>query len=132
MRTECSWQPLGYSSLDEMLKEELGTTEVDSIARVRELATTAQPLGEPRRPTNEERAEKGAIGTVTRGTNDSNYLTRRIARDHPEILERMKAGEFPSVRSAALEAGIVKPTFTCPIYQFANLAILCSTHLPAP
>ena len=26
----------------------------------------------------------------------------------------MKAGEFPSVRAAALEAGIVKPSFQCP------------------
>lgn len=41
-------------------------------------------------------------------------LTARIARDHPDILERMKAGEFPSVRKAALEAGIVKPTITIP------------------
>lgn len=43
----------------------------------------------------------------TNGTNAA-YLTRRIARDHPAILERMKAGDFPSVRAAALEAGIVK------------------------
>jgi hypothetical protein len=31
------------------------------------------------------------------------YLTARIARDRPDILERMKAGEFKSVRAAALE-----------------------------
>ncbi len=31
------------------------------------------------------------------------YLTARIARDHhPDILERMKAGEYQSVRAAAL------------------------------
>jgi len=47
--------------------------------------------------------------------NSADYLTARIKRDHPEIAERMKAGEFSSVRQAALEAGIVKPTFTCPI-----------------
>lgn len=47
--------------------------------------------------------------------NSAGYLTRRIARHHPEILERMRAGEFTSVRQAALEAGIVKPTFTCPL-----------------
>lgn len=40
------------------------------------------------------------------------YLTARIARDRPEILERMKAGEFASVRAAAREAGIVRPTAT--------------------
>ena len=36
------------------------------------------------------------------------YLLRRLARDAPEILERVKAGEFKSARAAAIEAGIVK------------------------
>lgn len=38
---------------------------------------------------------------------DSNYLTRRLLRDHPEIAARMKDGEFRSVNAAALEAGII-------------------------
>jgi len=42
------------------------------------------------------------------GGNSATYLTRRIARDFPEILNRMKSGEFKSVRAAAKEAGIVK------------------------
>jgi hypothetical protein len=45
------------------------------------------------------------------GTN-ADYLTRRIARDHPDIFERMKAGEYKSVHAAALEAGIVARTIT--------------------
>lgn len=40
--------------------------------------------------------------------NDASYLAGRIARDRPDILERMKAGEFKSVRAAAIEAGIVR------------------------
>ena len=36
----------------------------------------------------------------------SEHLTARIARDRPDILERMKRGEFPSVAAAAREAGI--------------------------
>jgi hypothetical protein len=44
----------------------------------------------------------------TQGTS-SDYLTARIARDRPDILERMKAGEFRSVRQAAIEAGIINP-----------------------
>lgn len=40
------------------------------------------------------------------------YLTRRIVRDHPEIAERMRNGEYKSVRAAALDAGITKPTTT--------------------
>ncbi len=31
---------------------------------------------------------------------NAGYLTARIARDRPDILERMKAGEFSSVRRA--------------------------------
>src|SRR5262249_3380800 len=34
----------------------------------------------------------------------------RIARDRPDILEQMKAGEFTSVREAARAAGLVKQT----------------------
>jgi hypothetical protein len=40
--------------------------------------------------------------------NRSDYLVARIARDRPDILEWMKAGEFTSVREAAREAGIIK------------------------
>ena len=40
--------------------------------------------------------------------NRSDYLVARIARDKPDLLERMKAGEFASVREAAREAGIIK------------------------
>ncbi len=58
--------------------------------------------------------EKDSIGNdvtdrvIERG-NNADYLTARIARDRPDILDRMKAGEFTSVRAAAKEAGIVAP-----------------------
>jgi hypothetical protein len=52
---------------------------------------------------------EGVNNTFVRGSTNVGYLTARIARDRPDILERMKAGEFRSVRQAALEAGIVKP-----------------------
>ena len=52
---------------------------------------------------------RGVYNTSTRGTTNADYLTARIARDHPAILDRMKAGEFRSVRAAAIEAGIVTP-----------------------
>jgi len=32
--------------------------------------------------------------------NDPDYLAARIARDHPDILDRMKSGDYPSVRAA--------------------------------
>lgn len=36
----------------------------------------------------------------------------RLARDRPDVLERVKAGEFKSARAAAIEAGIIKPVPT--------------------
>jgi hypothetical protein len=53
--------------------------------------------------------------SISSGKRDADYLTARIARDHKAILERMKAGEFPSVRAAALEAGLVRRTITIPV-----------------
>jgi hypothetical protein len=38
------------------------------------------------------------------------YLAARLARDHPDILAKLEAGVFSSVRAAALAAGIVRPT----------------------
>lgn len=85
--------------------------DIDQIIAERKsielMAANAEPLAEHRRPTTEERGNKGSDRTFNRGET-SDYLTRRIARDHPEILERMKAGEFKSVRAAGIEAGIVK------------------------
>jgi hypothetical protein len=45
------------------------------------------------------------------GRNSAAYLLRRLARDHEDILARYERGEFPSVKAAAREAGIVKASF---------------------
>lgn len=45
-------------------------------------------------------AARAAIGTI-----------RQIARDHPDIFQRLKDGEYKSVHAAALDAGIVPRTF---------------------
>jgi len=57
-------------------------------------AREATPIPAHRRPTKTEQAErvKGNNVTFIRGNNPE-YLTARIARDRPDILERMKAGE---------------------------------------
>jgi hypothetical protein len=85
---------------------------MDSIQRkirqVQRMAETAQPLQPaenhpgPGRGYTKKPHEKAKAG------NRSDYLVARIARDRPDILERMKAGEFASVREAAREAGIIK------------------------
>jgi hypothetical protein len=40
---------------------------------------------------------------LTGGGTSADYLARRIARDRPDILERMRAGEYKSVWQAAEE-----------------------------
>jgi hypothetical protein len=57
------------------------------------------------------------------------YLTARIARDAPEVLERMKAGEFTSVRAAAIAAGVVTPK--TPMQRIEALADSSSHPLDA-
>ena len=39
--------------------------------------------------------------------NSTDYLVARIARDRPDILARMKLGEYDSARKAARDAGII-------------------------
>lgn len=66
---------------------------------------------------DEDKQAIGAYGTnrvMGRGSNSADYLTARIQRDRPDILRRMQAGEFRSVRQAALEAGLVKRTWSAP------------------
>lgn len=110
------------------------TADIDHIIAERKtaerLAREAKPLRKPgppkgsrnaaklareSKPLNKAKAAKnnvadsniisGARNRLT-GSENPKYLTARIARDRPDILERMKAGEFKSVRQAAIEAGI--------------------------
>ena len=65
----------------------------------------------------------------TDGGTSADYLTRRIVRDYPEIAERMKAGEFRSVRAAALEAGIVAQTLSVRVTDPASVARSLRKHM---
>ncbi len=91
-----------YGSLDALLKAELGVDKKESIE--------AKKLGKhgTNQHTNKGQEIGVANGISNIGSNNSEYLSARIARDRPDILNRMKAGEFPSVRQAAIAAGIVK------------------------
>jgi hypothetical protein len=57
------------------------------------------------------------------GGTSAAYLAARIKRDHPEIAAAVERGEYPSMRQAALAAGIVKPPNTLRIAQrlWANM-----------
>ena len=111
-----------YGSLNAMVKAELGVsvqTVRNRITEARERAKrTAQDLhngksvtdGRTTRHIQESYLDNIKIAEGTTGGTSADYLARRIARDRPDILARMRAGEFKSIRAAALEAGILKPT----------------------
>src|SRR5688500_8712695 len=78
------------------------------IRQVQRMAATAQPLQPAENHPGPGRGHTKKPHEKARSGNRSNYLVARIARDRPDILERMKAGKFTSVREAAREAGIIK------------------------
>lgn len=118
LEQERSWEPFGLLSFDMLVAQKVKLDPEDaravlqakpgrslgSVLRVQATAEEAKPLGP-----NGVRVNLPTLDNI-KGGDDADYLTRRIARDRPDILERMKAGEFTSVRAAALEAGIRKRT----------------------
>lgn len=84
------------------------TRDEAHAASVAQQAQQAVAMRAPGRP--EKASGKGAYSTfIKRGETSAAHLTARIARDRPDILDRMKRGEFRSVRQAAIEAGIIDP-----------------------
>ena len=78
------------------------------IRQVQRMAETAQPLQPAENHPGPGRGHTKKPHEKAKAGNRSDYLVARMARDRPDILERMKAGEFASVREAAREAGIIK------------------------
>lgn len=125
---------LGYETPDQMLEQEL---EIPPDW-VRMAAAVLQAAGQNLSKSEVDRAielkahgrpkkgEEGKGDNVTfkvRG-NDSDYIKARLRRDHPEIAERLEAGEFKSARQAGIAAGFVKniPTLriTSDVSKIAN------------
>lgn len=79
-------------------------------AQEAQLQALAKHGGAPR-PEGPPRVDSVNSGE-SKGGNRQTYLLRRLARDAPDVLERVKAGEFRSARAAAIEAGIIKPVPT--------------------
>lgn len=54
--------------------------------------------------------------------NNIEYQLKRLARDAPEILDQLEKGEIPSVRQAAIKAGIVniKPNLKTTLKKLLN------------
>jgi hypothetical protein len=94
---------LGYrpAAIEAVLRERR-----DYALRARVLAAEAKPL----LPSGQHRTPETADTTARRppGTSAA-YLVARLARDRPEYLARLRAGEFPSAFAAAVDAGIATP-----------------------
>lgn len=52
------------------------------------------------------------IKGVSKGGTGAIYLVRRLKRDAPDIAKALARGEYPSVRAAAIAAGILTPPTT--------------------
>ena len=117
---------LGYASSEQMIREgyELEPSNVElAVVWLRANGTdkpvafgdivplpTSDQTERPRNPNG--RKGKESVDNVNRlkGGNDTDYTLRRLARDCPEMLDRIEAGEL-SVNAAAIQAGIrKKPT----------------------
>lgn len=84
-------------------------TEVDETRLIKtvaaEVMAKAEPAGKHGGP--RKHGEQGDNITLDRGTSTS-YLAARIKRDRPDIAAAVERGEFSSMRSAAIAAGIIK------------------------
>jgi hypothetical protein len=63
------------------------------------------------------------------GGTSAEYLTRRIVRDHPDIAERLRNGEYRSVRAAALEAGFAPRTLSVRLDSPSSIARSLRKHM---
>ena len=77
------------------------------IRRVQQLAEAAVPLKHFWEVPGPGRGKKLPRKQKVQSGNRSVYLVNRIARDRPDVLARMKAGEFETVREAVRAAGIL-------------------------
>ena len=107
------------------LLDDSGVRELGASADAAEPLTKHGEIGNGR--ADERRGDN--ITSTERGTAQS-YILRRLARDAPDVLERVKTGEFKSARAAAIEAGIIKPVPTVRLVDDLNkVAASITKHL---
>lgn len=103
---ERPWEILGLPSRDAFIEAVTGRTDAEVRARLVERAK-ANPLRD--KPGPPPRDHRNCVNnTISHGSTNTEYLLRRLARDFPETLDAFERGEYPSVRQAAIAAGIVK------------------------
>ena len=126
---EIVWSDLGYESAADMIRNgyELEPVEIElAVAWLRHnepqaevgLDAIKQKVAEAKskpllphdvkdgRPSKDTQRSVDNVNT-SRGGNDTEYTLRRLARDCPEMLDKIESGEL-SVNAAAVKAGIRK------------------------
>lgn len=89
-------------------------------------------VGPGRIPTDSNNADNISISPGRSFGSSAKYLTRRIARDRPDIAARMGAGEFPSAAAAARAAGISqRPVISVRLDDAESAARTLRKHMPA-
>ncbi len=111
-----AWRPLGYISLDAFLISEANFTQaiIDAVRNAKKGAKTGEVIQAARTTKDKQQGKRNdlLLGDSKKldAGNTNGYLLRRLARDNPELLDKIEAGEL-SVNQAAIQAGIrKKPT----------------------
>lgn len=123
LKTAEAWKALGYLSWGLLCEEEilLSEEEAEWILQAKDGQTLGVVLGSwgGDRRSKEAKANQGNNITLKQRGTRAEYLLARLERQFPEIFADYEAGKFPSVRQAALAAGIVKKPD--PVAQAARL-----------
>jgi hypothetical protein len=108
-----AWKVLGYVSLDAFLISEANFTEaIIEAIRSAKSGTVADAIEEAKANKDKQQGKRNdltsdKVAEVDRsGTSNGNVL-RRLARDQPELLDKIETGEL-TVNQAAIQAGIRK------------------------
>lgn len=134
-----AWRILGYVSLDTFLVAEAGITQevIDAIRNAKQGTTVKQAVEAARdRPLAKHGNEEGERNSRNRDRDSTsvadrsnNYTLRRLARDAPEFLDRIEAGEL-SVNQAAIATGIRKQQALIPLGDAKAAARRILKHYP--
>ena len=105
------------------LREPDEEISLDAVKRlIKDTPTARPPEGGRPRLVQAQRAESGESANgqsrkgmthipLPKGPGTQRWIAR-LKRDYPDFITKLEAGEFPSVRAAAIAAGIVRPTAT--------------------
>lgn len=100
------WKVLGYKNKKDMFQQEGLQLRLKAI-KLRAKRFEGKTINAADGPVKKD-LDIIQVSVNGGGGTSADYLTARLKRDHEKIFQRLAAGEFPSVRKAAIAAGIIK------------------------